>query len=126
MLKRVALLGSIAALTMGSAGSASAQDWGGGGWGGGGWDGGGWGGGGWGGGGWGGGAVTVTVSGFPRPFPFRRPCCERPFIPRPVFCCERPFFGRPFFRPPYFYGDHFAPYAYNWNADYGYGGYGGW
>src|SRR5215470_6623806 len=24
-------------------------------------------------------------------------CCERPFIPRPVFCCERPFIPRPIF-----------------------------
>jgi hypothetical protein len=77
------------------------------------------------------GAVTVTVS-FPHRRPF--PCCERPFFPRRVFCCERPFiprrvfccerrFFRPFFRPPYYYGDRFAPYAYNWNAGYGYGGW---
>jgi hypothetical protein len=39
-----------------------------------------------------------------------------------VFCCERRFF-RPFFRPPYYYGDRFAPYAYNWNSGYGYGGW---
>jgi hypothetical protein len=122
MLKRVALLGSIAALTVGSAGSASAQDWGGG-----------WGGGGWGGGGWGGGAVTVTVSGFPGPiFPRREVgCCFRPSFPRTAWCCHRSFFPHRFYRPPYFYGDNFAPYAYNFAPyayDYGsyYGaGYGG-
>jgi hypothetical protein len=128
MLKRVAFLGAIAALTIVKPSHSVAQ----------GWDG-------WAGGGWGGccGAVTVTV-GFPRPVPFRRPirccerpfiprpafCCERPFIPRPVFCCERRFFPRQFVRPPYYYGDSFAPYAYNWNAGYdnaGYGdGYDGW
>lgn len=131
MLKRVALLGAIAALTILKPSDSVAQ----------GWDG-------WGG-PWGGG-VTVTVTGFPGPFRrpvpccarpfiprptfccrrrfFPRPvvCCERPFIPRPVFCCERPFIDRPFYRPPYFYGDSFAPYAYNWNAGYGYGGYYGW
>ena len=123
MLKRVALLGAIAALTIVKPSNSVAQGWDG-------WAGGG---------GWGGccGAVTVTV-GFPGPVPFRRPirccerpfiprpvfCCERPFIPRPVFCCERRFFPRPFVRPPYYYGDNFAPYAYNWNAGYGNAGYG--
>ena len=117
MLKRVALLGTIAALTIVKPSHSAAQAWDGGG-----------------GGGWGGGGVTVTVTNFPGPF--RRPvpccrrpvfCCERPFIPpRPVFCCERAFAPRPFVRPPYFYGDRFAPYAYNWNAGY-YDGYGeGW
>jgi hypothetical protein len=127
MLKPVALLGAIAALALWNPANSVAQEWGG--------DGGGWDGGGWRGGGCCG--VTVTVSTFPAPF--RRPvrCCARPFIPRPAFCCERPFiprptfccerrFFRPFFRPPYFYGDNFAPYAYNWNAGYGYDGYGGW
>ena len=72
---------------------------------------------------------------FPRPiFCCERPfiprpifCCERPFIPRPVFCCEdRPFFHRPYGygRPLYYYGDRFAPYAYNWNAGYNDAGYG--
>jgi hypothetical protein len=149
MWKRVALLAAIAALTVVKPSTSVAQAWDGGGWDGAGWDGAGWDGAGWGGGGWGGfggGAVTVTV-GFPqrRPFPccerrfIPRPtvCCERPFIPRPIVCCERPFiprpvfccerrFFRPFVRPPYYYGDNFAPYAYNWNGGYGYGGYGGW
>jgi hypothetical protein len=51
MLKRIALLGAMAALTIVKPSSAAAQ----------GWD------------GWGG------------------DCCERRFIPRPIFCCERPF-----------------------------------
>ena len=105
MLKRVALIGAIAALTIGNPSNSMAQDWTG---------------------GWGPGAVTVRV-GFPGPF-FRRPvsCC---FRPSPVVCCNRPFFPfpRPFFRPPYFYGDYFAPYAYNPYAyDTRYDGYGGW
>jgi hypothetical protein len=144
MLKRVALLGAIAALTIGNPSNSVAQ----------GWDGGG-----------GCCGITVTVTGFPRPdfccerrffprrvfccerrfFPRRDICCERRFFPRPVFCCEperrffprpafccepeRRFFARPFDRPPYYYGDSFAPYAYNWNrydagyseAGYGYG-----
>jgi hypothetical protein len=142
MLKRIALLGAMAALTIWNPSNAAAQGWEGGA------------------GGWGG--VTVTVTGFPGPFQHRRPvrCCERPFIPRPVFCCERPFiprpvsccerpfiprpvsccerpfiprpvsccerrfFPRPFDRPPYFYGDNFAPYGYNWNAGYTDAGYG--
>jgi hypothetical protein len=127
MWKRVALLAAIAALTVVKPSNSVAQTWDGGdGFGGfdgiDGFD------------GFGRGAVTVTVS-FPHRRPFRcceRPffprrvfCCERPFIPRPVFCCERRFF-RPFARPPYYYGDNFAPYAYNWNAGYGYEGYGGW
>jgi hypothetical protein len=116
MWKRVALLGAIAALTVMKPSNSVAQAWDG-------WDG-------VGGDGFGGGAVTITV-GFPhrrfpcceRPFfPRRVFCCERPFIPRPVFCCERRFF-RPFVRPPYYYGDNFAPYAYNWNAGYGYDGW---
>jgi hypothetical protein len=117
MSRRAALFGAIAALTIASPSHAVAQDWSGG----------------WGG-GWGGG-VTVNV-GFPafrrpdiccRPF-FRRPiaCCRpffqrpiaccRPFIPRPVVCC-RPFFRR-WARPPYFYGDSFAPYGYHYDAGY--------
>jgi hypothetical protein len=131
MWKRVALLGTLAALTTIAGPSHSfAQAWDGG----------------WGG-GWGGGGVTVTVTGFPGPIPRRPvPCCERRFIPRPVVCCERPFIPRPVvccdrpipprpvlccdrgyfprpFRPPYFYGDYFAPYAYNWNRYDGYDGY---
>lgn len=117
MLKRIARLGAIAALTIGSPSHSKAQDWGG-----------------WG--GWGGG-VTVNV-GFPGPRPFfPRPfCCRprilrpdfccRPFIPRPVFCCNRPFL-RPWPRPIYYYGDNFAPWGYNWEAGYSdagyYGGY---
>jgi hypothetical protein len=75
MLKRVAFLGAIAALTLASPSHSLAQDWGGGGWGGG---------------------VTVHVG-----FPFHRRselCCEeRRFFPRRrVFCCEdeRRFFPR--------------------------------
>lgn len=138
MLKRVALLGAIVALTMIVKPSGSiAQEWGG-------WDG-----------CCGAPRITVTVTGFPGPVPFRRPCCERRFFPpprvaccehrfipprpigfccerrffppvRPVaFCCERRFFPEPFARPPYFYGDQFEPYAYNWNGGYGGGGFDG-
>jgi hypothetical protein len=59
-------------------------------------------------------------------FPRQVDCCEeRRFFPRPVFCCDdRRFFPRPFGRPPYYYGDRFAPYAYNWNAGYTDAGYG--
>src|SRR6267143_6759569 len=59
-------------------------------------------------------------------------CCgERRFFPRRVFeerrdfCCEESrFFPRRFGRPPYYYGDRFAPYAYNWNGGYTNAGYG--
>jgi hypothetical protein len=99
MLKRVARLGAIAALTIGIPSNAVAQSWGG---------------------------VTVTVSGFPGPAPYpyyRRPvpCCYRPYRPhysRP-WCCYRPYYG--YYRPPYFYGDYFAPHHYNWYRDAGYG-----
>ena len=68
MLKRIALLGAMAALTVLKPSNAVAQ----------GWD------------GWGGGiSVNVRV-----PFPRRDFCCERRFVPRPVFCCERPFIPR--------------------------------
>jgi hypothetical protein len=72
----------------------------------------------------------------PRPAPccarpyYPRPCCARPYYPRP--CCYgasyRPYY-RPYYRPPYFYGDSFAPYAYNpyrYDAGYGYDGYDGY
>jgi hypothetical protein len=125
MLKRIALLVAMAALTIVKPSNAVAQ----------GWD------------GWGGNCCERRF--IPRPvFCCERPfiprpivCCERPFIPRPIICCERPFiprpvfccddrrfFPRPYGRPPYYYGDRFAPYAYNWNAGYGYdwnGGYTG-
>jgi hypothetical protein len=114
MLKRVALLGALAALTIVKPSNAVAQ----------GWD------------GW-----CCERPFIPRPvFCCERPfiprpvfCCERPFIPRPVFCCEEPrvfccddrrFFPRPFGRPLYYYGDRFAPYGYNWNGGYTDGGYG--
>lgn len=108
MWKRVAFLGAMAALTIWNPSNAVAQVWD------------------------GGGAITVNV-GFP--FPHRRDfCCERRFFPRRVFCCEerreefccddRRFFPRPFGRPPYYYGDSFAPYGYNWNAGYTDAGYG--
>lgn len=110
MLKRIAFLAAMAALTIVKPSNAVAQ-----------WD------------GWGGGGISVNVRvPFPqrdfccerRFFPRRVFCCERPFIPRPVFCCDdRRFFTRPWGRPPYYYGDRFAPYAYNWNAGYG-DGYG--
>ena len=102
MLKRIALLGAIAALIIVKPSNAVAQ----------GWD------------GWG--------SPFPhfcceeqRFFPRRDFCCDdRRFFPRPVFFEEHRFFHRPFWRPPYFYGDWFAPYVYNWYAGYPYDGYG--
>jgi hypothetical protein len=134
MLKRIALLGAMAALTIVKPSNAVAQ----------GWDG-----------CCGVGGITVNV-GFPRRdfcceerrfFPRRDFCCEeRRFFPRRVFCCEEPrvfccddrrffprqdfcceesrFFPRRFGRPPYYYGDRFAPYAYNWNAGYPDAGYG--
>jgi hypothetical protein len=102
MLKRIALLGAIAALIFVKPSNAGAQ----------GWD------------GW----------GLPFPhfcceehrfFPGRDFCCdERRFFPRPVFFEEHRYFPRPFWRPPYFYGDRFAPYVYNWNAGYAHDGYG--
>jgi hypothetical protein len=119
MLKRVAFLGAIAALTIASPSHAVAQDWA----------------------GWGGGGVTVNV-GFPafqrpdfccRPRPRPFVCC-RPFFPRPIVCCRpiprpvvccRPFY-RPWPRPPYYYGDSFAPYGYHYDAGYTDGGYGGY
>jgi hypothetical protein len=110
MVKRVVLLGAIAALTIASPSHSVAQDWRG-----------------------SGGGVTVNV-GFPA-FPRHDFCC-RPFFPRPVECCRprfprpvaccRPFY-RPWPRPPYFYGDSFAPYGYHYDAGYpnaGYDGYG--
>jgi hypothetical protein len=144
MLKRIALLGAMAALTIVKPSNAVAQ----------GWD------------GWGG--ITVNV-GFPFPHRRRDFCCEeRRFFPRRVFeerrdfcceenrffprrvfeerrdfcceenrffprrvfeerrdfCCEESrFFPRRFGRPPYYYGDRFAPYAYNWNGGYTNAGY---
>ncbi len=95
MLKRVALLGAIAALTIWNPSNSAAQGWGG---------------------------VTVTVAGFPGPYPYRpRPWCCRPYYPRPVWCCNRPYrysypYPYPYYaRPQYYYGDSFAPYGYNWN-----------
>jgi hypothetical protein len=112
MWKRIVLLGAMAALTIVKSSNAVAQAWD----------------------GWGGGGITVNVR---VPFFQRDFCCERRFFPRRVFCCERRFFPRqvfccddrrfcprPFGRPPYYYGDRFAPYAYNWNAGYGDGYYG--
>ena len=119
MLKRIALLGAMAALTIVKPSNAVAQ----------GWD----------------GCCGITVNvGFPfqhrdfccerRFFPRQVSCCEerrdfcceeRRFFPRQVFCCDdRRFFPRPFGRPPYFYGDSFAPYRYNWNGGYTNAGYG--
>lgn len=102
MWKRIALLGAMAALVVVKPSNAAAQ----------GWD------------GWGG--ITVN-GGFPshfccgehRFFPRRDFCCgDHRFFPRPAFFEERRFFPRPFWRPPFFYGDRFAPYVYNWNAGY--------
>ena len=129
MLKRIALLVAMAALTIVKPSNAVAQ----------GWD----------------GCCGITVNvGFPfqhrdfccerRFFPRRVDCCEeRRFFPRRDFCCERRFFPRRVFeerrdfcceesrffprrfgRPPYYYGDRFAPYAYNWNGGYTDAGYG--
>ena len=114
MLRRVALLGAIAATTIWNPSHSIAQTWDG---------------------GWGNGccgAITVTV-GFPRqhfccrPFIPRPSFCCHPFVPRPVWCCNNrwhPYWGRPL----YYYGDRFAPFGYNWNAGYdagyGYAGYG--
>jgi hypothetical protein len=116
MLKRIALLVAMAALTIVKPSNAVAQ-------------------------GWDGGCCERRF--FPRPvFCCERPfiprpvfCCERPFIPGPVFgceeprvfCCEdRPFFPRSYGygRPLYYYGDRFAPYGYNWNAGYADASYG--
>jgi hypothetical protein len=119
MWKRIALLVAMAALTIVKPSNALAQGWQG--WGGS-WD------------GWGGDCCQRRF--IPRPII----CCQRPFIPRPIVCCERPliprqvfccddrrFFPRPWGRPPYYYGDRFAPYAYNWNTGYTDGDYGyGW
>jgi hypothetical protein len=148
MLKRVALLGAIAALSIAGPSHSVAQEWG----------------------GWGGGVGGVTVHvGFPA-FPRRDFCC-RPRIPRPpidccrvfqrpidccrviqrpiaccrpfprrVECCDSPYYPyRPIYRqwsrPLYYYGDRFAPYGYHYDAAYpdggdGYGyadaGYGGY
>jgi hypothetical protein len=121
MLKRVALLGAIAALTIAGPSHSVAQEWA----------------------GWGGG-VTVHV-GFPvlpRPDFCCRPriprpidCCrviERPVaccrpIPRRVECCDDPYYPyrpiyRPWTRPLYYYGDRFVPYGYHYNAAYPDGG----
>ncbi len=107
MLKRIALLGAMAALTIVKPSNAVAQRWD---------DG-----------------CCQERWFIPRPvFCCERPfiprpvfCCERPFFPRPAFCCEdRPFFPRPYGRPLYYYGDRFAPYGYNWNVGYTDPGYG--
>jgi hypothetical protein len=119
MLKRVALLGTIAALSAASPSHSVAQDWDGGGWRG----------------GWGGG-VTVTVTPGPRPYPYpyyRRPavCCRPIPRPAPVVCCSYGSYGyyggsyyRPWRRPLYYYGDSYAPYGYHYDAGYTDAGYG--
>ncbi len=61
-----------------------------------------------------------------RPY-YPRPCC-RPYYPRPIGCCYRPYYPRPccYNRPLYYYGDSFVPWGYNWyryEAGYGYDGY---
>jgi hypothetical protein len=117
MLKRVALLGAIAALTIGNPARAAAQAWDGAGYG---YDGAGYDGGRWGGGGC---CVTVTVRVAIRPRPWcchpvppRPVVCCRPYVPpRPVLCCNNyPYYGRPL----YYYGDRFAAYGYNPYAGY--------
>jgi hypothetical protein len=99
MWKRIVLLGAMVALTIVKPSNAVAQSWD----------------------GCCGISVNVRV-----PFPRQDFCCqERRFFPRRVDCCDdRRFFPRPFGRPPYYYGDRFAPYAYNWNAGYTDAGYG--
>lgn len=118
LLKRIALPGAIAALTILGPPDATAQGWGG---------------------PFGypccGGPYGVTVHvDFPLPPPppppppvFRRPiaCCYHPLPPPPPpppppCCCCGPgpagFF--PHRHPLYFYGDRFVPYGYNWRSDY--------
>jgi hypothetical protein len=115
MLKRIALLGAMAALTIVKPSNAVAQAWD----------------------GWGSPFPPFCCEEhqfFPRRdfcceehrfFPRRDFCCEeRRFFNRPVFFEEHRFFPRPFWRPPYFYGDRFAPGVYNWNVGYTDGGYG--
>jgi hypothetical protein len=68
------------------------------------------------------------VSGFPGPYypPYRRAigCCYHPYYPRQAWCC-RSYFPHPYYRPPYFYGDNFAPYAYGYGSYYNETGYDG-
>jgi hypothetical protein len=128
MLKRFALLGSMAVLTIGSASSADAAVFA------------------------AAAAAVASASGpgfvetvqyYPSQY-YPSHCCLPPRPPRPILCCHRP---RPIIccvrprpwccnagyggyagyggRPPYFYGDNFAPYAYNpYRYDAGYDGYG--
>ena len=104
MSKRIALLGSIAALAVLSASSASAQYCC-------------------------GGPVTVTVSTYPSPYPYPYP---NHYYHRDNWwsagCCDGPYNYRDYHRPLYFYGDYFYPYGYNYHyheTSYheGYGGY---
>lgn len=99
MLKRVALLGSIAAATVLSASSAGAQYWG-------------------------GGPVNVTVSAYPYPpYPdYPPPPPFRHYYHREGWWWgdddrwggDGPFFHR--HRLPYFWGDNFEPYGYGYRA----------
>jgi hypothetical protein len=105
MLKRIALLAAIAALIIVKPSNAVAQDWD----------------------GWGGMGSPFPhfCCGEHRFFPRRDFCCGgRAFFPGPVFFEDHRFFPGPFRRPPYFYGDRFAPYVYNPNAGYTDNGYG--
>lgn len=92
MLKRVALLGSIAAVTALSASSAGAQYWG-------------------------GGPVNVTVSAYPYPsyYPPYPPPYPRYYHREGWWDDDGPLFHR--HRLPYFWGDRFEPYAYGYRAE---------
>jgi len=96
MLKRVALLGSIAAVTALSASSAGAQYWG-------------------------GGPVTVTVSTYPSPYPYPYYPTYRHYYHREGWWWDgdAPYYRR-YRAPPFFYGDNFEPYGYGYRAESGY------
>jgi hypothetical protein len=106
MSKRVALLGSIAALAVLSASSANAQYWG--------------------------GPDTVTVSTYPSPYPYPYPY-ESHYVHRDSWWSaggryygDGPYYYRDHPRLPFFYGDHFVPYGYGYRETgyrEGYGGY---
>jgi hypothetical protein len=110
MWKRVALLGSIAALIVANPSSSFAGIWA-----------------------TFAAAAAVATAGLPGPGPFEpvqyyyprpyRPYFWRPYrgyYPRPSLSYYLP---RPYYRPLFFYGDSFAPYGYNWYAGYGYDGF---
>jgi len=98
MLKRVALLGSIAAITALSVSSAGAQYWG-------------------------AGPVTVTVSTYPHPaYPTYQTYPSYPAY-RHYYHREGWWWDgdgphyRSYRPPPFFYGDNFTPYGYGYHAE---------